>query len=101
MNAKEAKKILPKQEYEAFEAIFMRQTSMMGTGRLKQLTSLSRRLRNKYRDLSKRQGADVRHRRTNTTDTSLYDRRARTFQDLLEFLEREIEHRNSDRSKQA
>lgn len=91
MNAKEAKKILPKDEYEAFEPILMKQISRTPAAKLKQRATLSRKLRDKYRDLARRQAADVRTRRTNETDTSLHDRRARIFQEIIDFLEIEID----------
>lgn len=91
MRAKEAKKILPKNEYEAFEAILVNQTSRMGAARLKQRATLSRRLRDKYRDLAKRQAASVRTRRTNETDTDIYDRRVRIFQSIIDQLEAELD----------
>ena len=91
MNPKEAKKILPKDEYEAFEPILMKQTSRTPAAKLKQRATLSRKLRDKYKDLARRQGAEVRTRRTNETDTSLHDRRARIFQEIIDYLEVELE----------
>lgn len=91
MNAKEAKKILPKDEYEAFEPILLKQISRTPAAKLKQRATLSRKLRDKYRDLARRQAADVRTRRTNETDTSLHDRRARIFQEVIDYLEVEID----------
>ncbi len=91
MRAKEAKKILPKSEYEAFEAIFTNQISRTSSARLKQRATLSRRLRDKYRDMAHRMAAEVRDRRTNTTDTRLYERRASLFQDVIDRLEAELD----------
>lgn len=90
MRVKEAKKILPKSEYEAFEAILMRQTSRMSDAKLKQRATLSRRLRDKNRDLAKRRAASVRTRRTNETDTRVFDRRASIFQSIIDHLETEL-----------
>lgn len=91
MNPKEAKKILPKKEYETFESILMNQISRTPAAKLKLRATLARRLRDKYRDLARHEAAGVRRRRTNETDTDINDRRARSFQDIIDRLEFELE----------
>lgn len=91
MNPKEAKKILPKKEYETFEAVFMNQISRTPPAKLKLRATLARRLRDKYVDLAKHQIAQIRTRRTNETDTDLNDRRAVLFQEVIERLEFELD----------
>ena len=87
MNPKEAKKILPKAEYEAFESILMNQISRTPSAKLKQRASMARKLRDKYRDLAHHEAAGVRRRRTNAVDTDINDRRTRLFQEIIDHLE--------------
>jgi ATP-dependent Clp protease ATP-binding subunit ClpA len=91
MNPKEAKKILPKKEYETFEAIFMNQISRTPAAKLKLRATMARRLRDKYIDLAKHQVAEIRTRRTNETDTDINDRRAGIFQEVIDILENELD----------
>lgn len=96
MNPKEAKKILPKKEYETFESVFMNQISRTSAAKLKLRATLARRLRDKYVDLAKHQVAEIRTRRTNETDTDLNDRRADLFQEVIERLEAELDGHRAD-----
>ena len=75
MNVKEAKKILPKSDFEAFESVFNNQIQRTSPLRLKQLAKLARKLRDKYRDLAKKQGRNVQGRGTYEIDTDIQDRR--------------------------
>jgi membrane carboxypeptidase/penicillin-binding protein len=90
MNPKEAKKILPKVEFEAFETILLNQISRTPSSKLKQRATLARRLRDKYIDLAHHQAAQARTRRTNEIDTDINDRRARIFQEMIDRLEEEL-----------
>lgn len=87
MRVLEAKKILPKDEFEIFEAVLMNQISRMSQPRLQQKATLARRLRDKYRDQARRDVVDLRARRTNEVDTDINDRRVQLFKEILERLE--------------
>jgi hypothetical protein len=97
MNPKEAKKILPKKEYEAFEAILANQVSRIPVAVLKQRIKLARKLRKKYRDSAHHLAAGVRARRTNEVDTDIDDRRVRTFEDIIDRIEELLEERAPSR----
>lgn len=90
MNPKEAKKILPKNEFEAFEKVFIGHTRQTSAARLKQLIGLAKKLRTKYRSLARDQGANVQGRGTFEIDTSLNDRKANLFDEMIEHLEDEL-----------
>lgn len=90
MNYKEAKKILPKKEFEAFESILANQLSRTSPTKLKHRVSMARKLRDKYRDLAHQQISAIRRIRTNEVDTDINDRRARLFQDIIDRLEDEL-----------
>ena len=90
MNLKEAKKILPKREFETFEHVLIDQISRTPAARLRQWVTLARKLRRKYRDLARAQGADIRGRGTYEVDTDLNDRRARLMAELDERITAEL-----------
>lgn len=87
MRVLEAKKILPKDEFEIFEAVLMNQISRMSQPRLQQKATLARRLRDKYRDQARRDVVELRSRRTNEVDTDINDRRVQLFKEVIERLE--------------
>jgi hypothetical protein len=91
MKAKEAKKILPKSEFEAFEAILTHQIGRTPKTRLMQKASLARRLRDKYRDHSRREVHEAKTRMTNAMDTGINDRRVRILQDIIDTLEQKMD----------
>lgn len=91
MRAKEAKKILPKSEFEAFEAILTHQIGRTPKTRLMQKATLARRLRDKYKDHSRREVQEAKARMTNEIDTGINDRRVRILQDIIDTLEQKME----------
>jgi hypothetical protein len=95
VNPKEAKKILPKKEYETFEPILMNQISRTPEAILKQRLGLARKLNRKYRDLAHHDVASIRTRRTNEVDTDINDRRVRQFDDIIELIEEVLEMRDA------
>ncbi|MGE0527782.1 MAG: hypothetical protein AB7G93_06695 [Bdellovibrionales bacterium] len=90
MKVKEAKKILPKREFEAFEAVLEDRIGHTSQARLIQKSRLARRLRDKYRDLARQQGNDIRARGTYTVDTRLNDRKAELLQSIMGSLDHEL-----------
>lgn len=92
MNYKEAKKIIPKKEFEAFETILMNQLSRVPSSILKKRATLARRLRDKYKDLAKFEVNQIHTRNDYEVDTDINDRRARIFQDIIDRLESELDN---------
>lgn len=90
---KQAKKILPKSEFEQFEAIIDNQVRRLSGSRLKQQATISRRLRDKYRDLARYQSVAAKQKMTNETDVSQNEARAQIFHELIERIETELERR--------
>lgn len=95
MILKEAKKILPKKDFEAFEAVFANQLSRTSAVKLKQRLALARKLKKKYRDLAHAEVASIKSRRTNEVDTDINDRRVRLFETAIETIEDALEKLNS------
>jgi hypothetical protein len=91
MNYKEAKKIIPKKEFESFESIFMNQISKTPASLLKKRATMARRLRDKYKDLAKYEVGQIRTRNDYEVDTDINDRRARLFQEVINRLEDELD----------
>lgn len=91
MNYKEAKKIIPKKEFEAFETILMNQLSRVPSVILKKRATLARKLRDKYKDLAKYEVNQIHTRNDYEVDTDINDRRARIFQDVIDRLESELD----------
>ncbi len=91
---KQAKKILPKAEFEAFEAIIENQHGRMSEARLKKKATMSRRLREKYRDLARHQTIKAKRKLTNETDVSHHEARAEIFDRLIDRIETELERPN-------
>lgn len=87
MRQREAKKILPKTEYETFETVLLNQGHHSSRSRLMQKATLARKLRDKYKDRSRREVAATKSRRTNEVDTETDNRRVRIYQELIERLE--------------
>jgi len=90
MNLKEAKKILPKTEFETFEHVLIDQIARTPAVRLKQWAALARKLRVKYQDLARAQGSDISARGTYDVDTSLNDRRSRLMMEIIERIDDEL-----------
>ena len=90
---KQAKKILPKSEFEQFETIIDNQTRRISEERLKQKATISRRLRDKYRSLARHQSIAAKQKLTNETDVSQNEARAEIFQELIERIETELAER--------
>ncbi len=94
---KQAKKILPKSEFEQFEAIIENQARRISDSRLKQKATISRRLRDKYRDLARHQSVAAKQKLTNETDVSHNEARAQIFHELIGRIEAELERPNRSR----
>lgn len=95
VNYKEAKKILPKKEFDAFDTILMNQLSRVPSSILKKRATLARRLRDKYKDLAKYEVNQIHTRNNYEVDTDINDRRARIFQDIIDRLESELDDTRS------
>ena len=92
MNYKEAKKIIPKKEFEAFETILMNQLSRVPSSILKKRATQARKLRDKYKDLAKYEINQIHTRNDYEIDTDINDRRARIFQGVIDRLESELDN---------
>jgi hypothetical protein len=90
---KQAKKILPKSEFEQFETIIDNQTRRVSEERLKQKATISRRLRDKYRGLARHQSIAAKQKLTNVTDISQNEARAEIFQNIIDRIETELAER--------
>ncbi len=93
MNLREAKKILPKKEFQAFENVVKLHIQRTPVPRLKQLYKLAKRHRDKYRSFSKKQGQDNPGRGTYEIDTSLQDRRVQLLEEIMDAIEDALSER--------